>query len=278
MHSRRTFLLASIALAATACRQAQGDSKVKRFVRFQTDSATSYGLLEEDGIQPVTGGLFAEPQPSGSRIPLDSAKLLYPCAPRQVFANGLNHGSHLGGRPAPERPEIFFKTISSMQHPGDPIRIPAGSANTHYEGELVLVIGKPVFQANAEEAADAIFGVTCGNDVSERDWQSNDLQWWRAKGSATFGPMGPVIAQGLDYNNLDLQTRINGEVVQRQSTSDLIFSPVDIVQAISASIQMYPGDVVFTGTPGSTKAMKDGDVAEIEIEGIGTLSNPVVQG
>src|SRR6185295_2983199 len=142
----------------------------------------------------------------------------------------------------------------------------------HYEGELVLVISKRLKKASKEEVPAAIFGGTCGNDLSDRDIQNGptkDLQWWRAKGADTFGPLGPCIVTGLDWSNLLLQTRLNGEVVQKQVTSDLLFGPAQIVSYISHYVTLTPGDVIYTGTPGSTRKMSPGDVVEVDIEGIG---------
>jgi 2-keto-4-pentenoate hydratase/2-oxohepta-3-ene-1,7-dioic acid hydratase in catechol pathway len=135
-----------------------------------------------------------------------------------------------------------------------------------------------VKNASADQAREAIFGVTCGNDVSERNWQhgpAKDMQWWRAKGCDTFGPLGPAIVTGLDYDTLLLRTRLNGEVVQKQYTSDLIFDCPTIVSYISRWIALMPGDIIYTGTPGATRKMSPGDVVEVEIEGIGVLRNPV---
>jgi 2-keto-4-pentenoate hydratase/2-oxohepta-3-ene-1,7-dioic acid hydratase in catechol pathway len=123
-----------------------------------------------------------------------------------------------------------------------------------------------------------VFGVTCGNDVSERDWQSGaakDLQWWRAKGADTFAPLGPCVVTGLDYGNLLLTTRVNGQVVQQQYTSDLLFDIPTVVSFISQFVTLEPGDLIYTGTPGSTSKLNPGDVVEVEIEGIGVLRNPV---
>ncbi|MBA7641165.1 putative protein YisK [subsurface metagenome] len=142
-------------------------------------------------------------------------------------------------------------------------------------GELVAVIGKKAKNVSAKEAPNYIFGVTCGNDISARDWQENDIQWWRAKGSDTFAPLGPVIARGLNYEDLLLTTRLNGKIKQRQRTSDLFFSVHEVVSFISQFITLYPGDVIYTGTPGKTSPMKSGDVVEVEIEGIGILRNRV---
>ncbi len=131
---------------------------------------------------------------------------------------------------------------------------------------------------STQEARAAIFGVTCGNDVSERDWQHGphkDLQWWRAKGADTFGPLGSAIAAGVDYSDLLLETRINSETVEKQSTSDLLFDCPAIVSYVSRWVTLQPGDVIYTGTPGSTRKMNRGDIVEVEIEKIGVLRNPV---
>ncbi len=238
----------------------------------------SHGVVEGSIVDPVRGDIFGSWKRTGSKLKMEEVKLLAPCTPSKVLAVGLNYRSHLGARKPPENPEIFYKPITCLQNPGDPIVIPADSQNTHYEGELVIVMGKQASQVSKEEAKQAIFGVCCGNDVSERDWQNGpnkDLQWWRAKGADTFGPLGPMIVQGLDYGNLLLQTRLNGDVVQKQNTSDLLFDCPTIVSFISRYVTLMAGDVIYTGTPGSTRKLKGGDVLEVEIDGIGILKNPV---
>jgi 2-keto-4-pentenoate hydratase/2-oxohepta-3-ene-1,7-dioic acid hydratase in catechol pathway len=173
---------------------------------------------------------------------------------------------------------MFYKPVTALQYPGGPIVIPRDAVDVHYEGELVLVIGKAARNVTPEQAKDCIFGVTCGNDVSDRNWQhgaGKDLQWWRAKGCDTFAPLGPAVATGLDYSNLRLETRLNGEAVQQQSTSDLIFDGPTIVSWVSNWVTLLPGDIIYTGTPGSTRKLSGGDTVEVEIEGIGVLSNPV---
>ena len=248
-----------------------------RYVRFQTDSGPRYGIAEDNIIIELEGGLF-NGKPGAKRHPQAEAKLLAPCEPTKILAVGLNYKSHLGGRPQPAHPEMFYKPVSALQDPGGPIVIPRDATDVHYEGELVIVIGKPTRNVSRDEAVAAIFGVTCGNDVSERNWQhgqGKDLQWWRAKGCDTFAPLGPAIVTGLDYGNLQLQTRLNGEVVQKQTTADLIFDCPAIVSWVSNWVTLMPGDVIYTGTPGSTRALKPGDVVEVEIERIGVLRNPV---
>ena len=248
-------------------------------VRFQADSAPAYGVLEGDIVREIHGDLFGAHEETGAVYALAEVKLLYPCEPSKVLAVGRNYKSHLGSRQAPARPEMFYKPVSALQDPGDPIVIPEGAANVHFEGELLIVIGRRVARASVEEARAAIFGVTCGNDVSERDWQNGpdkDLQWWRAKGADTFAPFGPAIVTGLDYSNLLLETRLNGEVVQQQSTADLTFDCPTIVSWVSRWVTLVPGDVIYTGTPGNTRAMSAGDIIEVEIENIGVLRNPVL--
>ncbi len=229
-------------------------------------------------MKEISGGLFEPPRETGAGYPVSEVKLLAPCRPGKILGVGLNYRSHLGSRPQPAQPEMFYKAVTALQNPDDPIVLPRDATDLHYEGELVIVIGTAARGVTPEQARDAIFGVTCGNDVSERNWQhgpGKDLQWWRAKGSDTFAPLGPAIVTGLDYGSLLLQTRLNGEVVQRQYTSDLIFDCPAIVSWVSGWVTLLPGDLIYTGTPGSTRRMSPGDVVEVEIEGIGVLRNPV---
>ena len=251
---------------------------MKKFVRFQHGQTTGYGILDGDGVQPIEGDLFGSHTPAGAILPLNEVKLLFPVQARKIFAVGLNYRSHLGSRTPPAQPEIFYKPITALQNPGDPIVTPPQSKNMHFEGEIVAVVGKRASRISVDEGREAVFGVTCGNDVSERDWQggpAKDLQWWRAKGADTFAPLGPCVVTGLDYGKLLLTTRLNGQVMQQQYTSDLLFDLPTIVSFISQWVTLEPGDLIFTGTPGSTTKMNPGDVVEVEIEGIGVLRNPV---
>ncbi len=249
-----------------------------RFVRYRTGSDASYGILEAGSVREIRGDLFQYSQTSTIHA-LSEVKLLCPCQPGKILAVGRNYKSHLSGRPQPAHPEIFFKPASALQNPGDPIRIPRDATDVHYEGELVVIIGRRLRDASPDQAREGIFGVTCGNDVSERNWQhgaGKDLQWWRAKGSDTFAPLGPALVSGLDYGDLKLETRLNGEIVQKQTTADLIFDCPTIVSWISGWVTLEPGDAIYTGTPGNTRRLTPGDVVEVEIEGIGLLTNPVV--
>jgi len=155
--------------------------------------------------------------------------------------------------------------------------MPPDAVDLHFEGELVLVIGRRACRVPPERAGGHVFGVTCGNDVSERTWQRDDLQWLRAKGSDTFGPLGPAIVSGLDADDLRIETRLNGRVVQSESTADLIFATSELVSRASRYVTLEPGDVIYTGTPGSTSALSHGDTVEVEVQDVGILRNGVVR-
>ena len=248
------------------------------YARFERDGRICYGIVHGSEIEELQGELFDYPSRTGTVHPLDRIKLLAPCAPPKILAVGLNYKSHLGERPAPANPEIFYKPITALQNPGGPIVIPPGAEDVHFEGELAVVIGRTVRSASRDEAAAAVFGVTCGNDVSDRKWQRGpnaDRQWWRAKGCDTFAPLGPWIVTELDYADLALETRVNGEVLQKQRTSDLIFDVPETISFVSRYVTLTPGDVLYTGTPGNTRSMRPGDVVEVEIENIGVLRNLV---
>ena len=258
--------------------EALAQAPVKRYVRYAQGSTTSYGVLEGETIRELKGDLFAGPVETGRVVKLPEVRLLAPCTPSKVIAVGLNYKSHLGERPAAAYPGLFAKLPTSIVGPEASIVAPEDALDLHFEGELVVVIGKRARNVSAADAPQYVFGVTAGNDVSERAWQKNDLQWFRAKASDTFGPLGPAIVTGLDYGDLLLQTRVNGTVLQSQRTKDLIFDVPAIISYVSRFVTLEPGDVIYTGTPGSTRAMKPGDIVEVEIEGIGVLRNKVERG
>ena len=263
-------------LAATPL-VARTQAHVTKYVRYAFQADTSYGILDGESIRELRGSLFDAPSPTGKVVRLADVKLLAPCEPSKVLAVGLNYKSHLGDRPAAAYPGLFIKLPTSIIATGEDIVYPSDATNLHYEGEMVIVIGKRASHVSRETAKDYVFGVTVGNDVSEREWQKGDLQWLRAKASDTFAPLGPVIAAGVDYGDLLLQTRLNGEVVQSQRTKDLIFTVPEIVSYISRYVTLLPGDVIYSGTPGTTRPMKPGDVVEVELEGVGVLRNAVAK-
>ncbi len=264
-------------IAAMIC-PAAGQSQSTTYVRYSAGGQTAYGIVDGANIRELRGDLFNNPQPTGRRVALASVKLLAPVVPSKVIAVGLNYKTHLGERPSAAYPGLFAKLPTSIIAHGENIVLPPDATNTHYEGELVLVIGRTASKVSREDAMSYVFGVTVGNDVSERDWQRSDLQWFRAKAADTFGPLGPWIVTGLNPDNLLLQTRLNGEVVQSQRTADLIFNVSEIISYVSTYVTLVPGDVIYTGTPGTTKPIKPGDVVEVELEGVGVLRNPVIRG
>lgn len=270
MRKTRLLLFVLILFAAGV-----SSAQVSKYARYSHEGKTSFGVVEGDQIKeldrsPIEGG-----KPTGKSVALSSVRLLAPVEPSKVIAVGLNYKSHLGNQKPAAYPGLFAKLPTCIIGPEAEIVYPEGATNVHFEGELVVVIGKKASRVSKEEAADYIFGVTAGNDVSERDWQRDDLQWFRAKASDSFGPLGPYMVKGLNHNDLLLQTRLNGNVMQKQRTSDLLFNVEDIVSYISQFVTLMPGDVIYTGTPGTTSPMKPGDVVEIEIEGVGILRNKI---
>ena len=223
-------------------------------------------------VQRLEGDLFEEIVLTDQVVPLDQVKVLAPVLPSKILAVGLNYRSHAGESGA-GAPGLFSKFPNSLAGPDDPIWLFPESDNTHYEGELVIVIGKQAHNVSEADAPDYIFGVTAGNDITERTWQRTDLQWIRAKASDNFAPLGPFIVTGLNYNDLLVQTRVNGATTQSESSANLIHSVNKIVSYTSRYITLKPGDVIYTGTPGSTGAMSAGDVIEVEVEGVGILRN-----
>ena len=246
-----------------------------KYIRYRYRDTVSYGILEEDTVREISGGLFGDRNETGLTRSLQQVQLLCPCEPTKILAIGLNYQSHLGSRTAPVEPAIFYVPVSALLEPGGEIRIPPGATETHYEGELVAVIGRTTRNVSPVEAKMRIFGFTCGNDISERNWQKNDLQWWRAKGSDTFSPLGPAIDRDYDWTRGRIRTRVNGKVVQEGLFSELLFDPPTIVSFISQYMTLCPGDVVYTGTPGNTSTARPGDVVDVEIEDLGVLSNKV---
>ena len=253
-----------------------------RYVRYSVNGQSSYGI--EDGylIHQLDSAPWAGGTRTGTTVSASDAKLLAPAEPSKVIAVGYNYISHREEmtheetRPIPEHPPLFLKLPTSLTGPGTNVIYPPNATDLHFEGELVIVIGKTASKVSAEDAAVYIFGVTAGNDVSERSWQADDLQWLRAKASDTFGPLGPAIVTGLNYLDLRVQTRLNGETMQDQSSADHIHDAHAILSFVTQYVTLYPGDIIFTGTPGATAAMEPGDIVEIEVEGVGVLRNQIV--
>jgi 2-keto-4-pentenoate hydratase/2-oxohepta-3-ene-1,7-dioic acid hydratase in catechol pathway len=255
------------------------------YARIYHDGAESFAVVEGDDLHLLTGNILAEHAKTGETVPLAGAALLAPIKPPKILAAAVNYPSHVPSAKAvldnkdeaPAVPQLFLKPPSSVVGPGDTIVIPRDARRVDAEGELVAVIGRACRDVSPDEALGYVFGYTCGNDVSARHWQRDDIQWWRAKGSDTFSPIGPFIATGMDPANLELRTRLNGEIAQETITRALIHSTADLISFASQVMTLEPEDLVFTGTPGVTPKLEDGDVVEVEIEGIGVLRNPVIR-
>jgi 2-keto-4-pentenoate hydratase/2-oxohepta-3-ene-1,7-dioic acid hydratase in catechol pathway len=258
----------------------------ERYLRFQAGSVTSYGVLEGDRVRELKGDLFGTFTKTDRTYAVKEVKLLPPTVPTQVLALAGNYKSHLRDETIPTKfqiPQPFLKSPSCLIASGEKIVIPRDSPGpVHLEAELVIVIGKKASKVPKERALDYVFGVTCGNDVSERCWQNDaegkDIQWWRAKGADTFGPVGPYIATGLNSDDLVLRSRVNGKETQKERTSRFIHDVASTVSFISRYVTLHPGDLIFTGTPGETPQIRPGDVVEVELEGVGVLRNSVVAG
>lgn len=253
-------------------------ASAQSYVRYsQSDGPISWGELRDDGIHQLVDAPYINAEHTGTIVPRDSVKLEAPVDPELVFMTAFNFRSHITGEPA-EYPGLFTVPASSIVGPEDPIVRPADSRNLHYEAEMAIVVGKRAENVAVEDAHEYIFGVTGGNDVSERTWQGADIQWVRAKGSRGFNAVGPVLVKGADYKNIQITGRLNGEERQAENSSDLIFNMEQMLSYISTYFTLEPGDMIWSGTMGSTRAMEPGDVYEVELSGIGILRNTVVQG
>ena len=249
------------------------------FARYSFGGTKGYGIVDGEFINRIKGLPYDDYEVTNETRPLSEVRLLAPIEPSKIIAIGLNYKSHLGDREPPSVPEPFLKTPSSIIGPNDSIIIPREALeeniNIQEEAELTVVIGKRCKRVKKDDALNYVLGYTCGNDVSSRPWQRNDLQWWRAKSSDTFTAIGPVIVTDLDPFNLDIKARVNGNTAQDSNTSDLLYDLPTIIEFVTRAMTLEPGDVIMTGTPGEPVDIKAGDTVEIELEGVGVLRNPV---
>ena len=253
-----------------------------KLARFSHQGAIRFGILDDDALVVLAGDpMYAGWETTGERVELAEASLLAPVIPRSkvvcVGKNYLDHVQEMGGGEPPEEPLLFLKPNTSVIGPGDPIVWPRISERVDFEGELAVVIGSVAKHVAEADAEQVIFGYTIANDVTARDLQAKDGQWSRAKGFDSFCPLGPVIETEFDLAASGLTTRLNGEVQQHASFELLIHPIARIVAAVTEVFTMLPGDVILTGTPAGIGPMQAGDTVAVSIDGIGTLSNPVVR-
>ncbi|MFI2752579.1 fumarylacetoacetate hydrolase family protein [Cellulomonas sp. P22] len=258
-----------------------------RIARFTTGDDPRYALVDGEAgseqLVVITGDpIYTPVQPTGERIPLDDdgVRLLAPVIPRsKIVGVGRNYAAHVAemGNELPSAPLLFLKPNTSVIGPDDPIVLPDWTEDVHHEAELAVVIGKVTKNVTLERALDQVFGYTVANDVTARDAQRADPQWTRAKGFDTSCPIGPWIVPGLDVADLAVRARVNGELRQDGSTSQMVFDVAYLVSYVSEIFTLLPGDVILTGTPAGVGPIVDRDIVEVEVEDIGTLRNPVIR-
>jgi 2-keto-4-pentenoate hydratase/2-oxohepta-3-ene-1,7-dioic acid hydratase in catechol pathway len=256
-----------------------------RWAKFTASGQTSWGIVEGDRIVAVTGDPFAEWTRTQHTHALAEVKLELPLVPRTFYCAGLNYVEHLteaanlrGEVPnAPDKAEIGYRAQNALIGPDEDVVIPSdATGKIHYEGELVVVIGKKAKYLSEADAMSCIFGYTIGNDVSERSWQKSDRGLWRAKNADTFKPMGPWIETDVDLDAMETTVRLNGKQSNHFRTNDMLFSIPQFIHAMTKYFTLWPGDVIWMGTDGASPDIKAGDVVEIELTGIGTLRNKFV--
>ncbi len=250
---------------------------MKQFVRFFAEGAEVYGQVTPEGVYRIEGDPFGEYQPGEFAGDVKGLRLCPPVTPSKVIGVGLNYRDHAeeSGADVPDEPVIFLKPLTSVVGPEAAIVHPPGLERVDFEGELAVVIGSEIHCPDPVQARRAIFGYTCGNDVTARDLQRKDGQWTRGKGFDTFCPIGPIINYDVDLGGREITTRLNGEIRQKSSVDAMIYDPEQLVWFCSQVMTLYPGDVILTGTPAGVGPLQPGDEVEVEIEGFGTLKNPV---
>jgi 2-keto-4-pentenoate hydratase/2-oxohepta-3-ene-1,7-dioic acid hydratase in catechol pathway len=237
-----------------------------RWVRIEYNGEPVHGIIEGDNIALTSGNLFENPQKTGKTVPLAGAKLLVPIVPVTFYAAGLNYLEH-----------VLEQANALIAH-NEAIVIPKDATQrTEYEAEIVAIIGKKAKNLTRENALSCVFGYTIGNDFSERTWQGGDRTLWRAKNTDTFKPMGPWIETDVDLDSLETTVRVNGKETIRFATNKMLFDIPTYIAAITKYVTLYPGDMIWMGTEGHSPELKAGDVCEIEISGIGVLSNPITR-
>jgi 2-keto-4-pentenoate hydratase/2-oxohepta-3-ene-1,7-dioic acid hydratase in catechol pathway len=237
-----------------------------------------YGVIEGEAVALLSSHPFGPFEPEGRVLPLADVRLVAPVLPSKVIAVGKNYADHareMGGE-VPAAPMIFLKPSTSVIGPGDPIALPWQSEQIEHEAELAVVIGRMCRDVPEDRVPEVVLGYTCANDVTARDLQSKDGQWTRAKGFDGFCPLGPWIETSVDLDDADITCLVNGELRQGGSTGDMVRDVVELVSWISSVMTLLPGDVILTGTPAGVGPIVAGDTVSVSIDGIGTLTNPVI--
>lgn len=249
-----------------------------KFVRVLREGKPVWGVLEGETVRTLSAAPFESVSYDGKELPLRQCRLLPPCEPTKVVCVGKNYFDHVKefGGPVPEKPILFIKALNTLNSPEGELHAPSFVERLDYEGELAFVVKKRAKDVKAEDFLEYILGYTCLNDVTARDVQQGDGQWTRGKGMDGFCPIGPLVTDEIDGDHADIETRLNGNTVQKANTELFMTKIPELMEFITASMTLEPGDVVTTGTPAGVGPMKSGDVVEVEIQGVGVLRNHVV--
>jgi 2-keto-4-pentenoate hydratase/2-oxohepta-3-ene-1,7-dioic acid hydratase in catechol pathway len=235
-------------------------------------------IARGDDARLVEGDAFGKYE-LGAPVTRSAATLLPPVRPSKIVAIGLNYKDHAAemNKPLPPEPLMFMKPSTAVIGPADDIRLPMWAGEIHYESEMAVVISRRASRVKAADAMGHVLGLTCANDVTARELQKKDVQYTRAKGFDTFAPIGPCIALGLDPSSLRIEGIVNGSVRQSSSTRELIFAVPQLIEFVTKVMTLLPGDVILTGTPSGVGPLKPGDTVTVRIEGIGDLTNRVIE-
>ena len=249
-----------------------------KIYRLKMGMGGRYALERDGGLYWLEGDPFGNYH-TGMLIEDVAMKFVAPVLPGKIMAIGLNYKDHAAemNKKLPEEPLVFSKPSTSVVGPDEPIHLPLWAGRIDHEAEMAVVIGKRAYNVKAERALDYVLGITCLNDVTARELQNKDVQYTRAKGFDTFGPIGPCIAIGLDPSNLAIEGWVNGERRQSSNTNQLIFTVPELIEFVSRFCTLEPGDIITTGTPSGVGPLKAGDRVMVKIAGVGSLSNPCVE-
>jgi len=255
-----------------------------RWVRFSRHGDTAYGIVDGDRIREVAGDPFGGYETTTRLHALDAVKIEVPIVPRTFYCVGLNYAEHIREAAAklgiapdlPKQPDAGYRAVNALIAHEESVVIPPDASKVQYEGELAVVIGKQAKHLSEADALSCVLGYSIGNDVSERVWQKSDRTLWRAKNTDTFKPMGPWIETDVDLDALETCVRVNGVETTRFRTNAMLFGVATYIATITRYVTLYPGDMIWMGTDGTSPDLKPGDVVEVEITGLGILRNAFV--
>jgi len=255
-----------------------------RWIRYSTQGKTAYGILEGDRIATVRGDPFKGYEKTAASLALNTVKIEVPVIPPTFYCVGLNYSEHIRSVAAlrhtqvelPRQPDVGYRAASALIAHGEAVVMPFDAREVQYEGELAVIIGRRAKNLSEAEALSCVLGYSIGNDVSERVWQKADRTLWRAKNTDTFKPLGPWIETDVDLDAMETRVRVNGAQMTRFRTNDMLFGIATYISTMTRYLTLYPGDMIWMGTDGTSPNLKAGDTVEVEITGIGTLANPFI--